>query len=55
MASLEWWHNRLVNSSLLTAGKGSDIDLLEEKIVPNSRRDRQDIRVKYFIHIELAC
>ena len=31
-----------------------DIVLLEEKIVSNSRKDRQDIPVKDFIHIALG-
>ena len=29
--------------------------MLEETIVSNSPRDRQDMRVKDFIHIALAC
>ena len=37
------------------AGMGSGIVLLEEKIVSNSPVDRQDMWIKDFIHIALAC
>ena len=37
------------------AGMGSGIVLLDEKIVSNCTRDRQDMWVKDFIHIALDC
>ena len=48
------WHGQLANSSLPYCWYAG-IVLLEEKIVPNILIDWQDMYVKAFIHIALAC
>ena len=37
------------------AGMGLDIVLLEDKIVSNSLIERQDMRLRDFIHMVLVC
>ena len=48
------WHDQLANSSLPFC-RDTGIVLLEEKIVSNSLINLQDMWVKYFIYIALAC
>ena len=48
------WHDQLANSSLPYC-RYAGIVLLEEKLVSNSPIDWQDMFVKDFIHIALAC
>ena len=55
MASPECGHERLANNFLSNCRYGAGHCLVMETIVSNSPRDQQDMRLKDFIHIALAC